>query len=116
MPKTFPDRQITVGDRSYTVRFSIKAMAALQDHYSLASIDEVGAHLAQMKFGLGDITAILWAGLRSRHPEVTLDQAEDIVDEAGLDGLQDLLGSAFGTALPPSKPGAGKSGPTQRGR
>ncbi|WP_395674701.1 hypothetical protein [Inquilinus sp.] len=104
------DRQMVVGDLTYTLRYGVRAMAALQDHYKLASFDEVGQRLGNPKaFGAGDIVAILWAGLRTHHRDLTMDDAMDLVDGMGLDEVQEVIGKAFDAGSPPAN-AEGQSG------
>ena len=91
---------------SYSLRFSIKAMGALQDHYSLSSINEVAERLqVDSEMRVDDIVAIVWAGLRSHHPKVTKPQVLDMLDELGLEGMQDLMTKAFAAQAPRGRPG-----------
>lgn len=104
-----PDRSIKVGDKTYTLRLSVRAMIALQDHYGLKSMTEVGQHLE----GLGedvtpqDLVAVLWAALRTHHPDVDMDCALDILDELGIQAMQEVLGDAFAAASPDKEGDAG---------
>ena len=100
------DRQMTVGDQTYTLRYGVRAMAALQDHYQLASFDEVAKRLGNPKgYGAGDIVAILWAGLRTHHRDLTMDQVMDVVDDMGLDGVREEIGKAFDASSSPAVEG-----------
>ena len=104
MPDANPDVQLSVGDASYTLRFSLKAFARLQDHFGLKSIDAVGKRMADpSQFAIEDVGALLWAGLARRHPEVTLEQAMDIADDLGIAALMEQLLGAFGAALDDTK-------------
>ena len=95
------DRQVEVGDETYTLRFSIRAMAALQDHYGLSSLDAVGEKLQdQENLSVNDMVAVLWAGLRTHHPELTMDDAMGILDDLGVAGMQATLGEAMSSAMP----------------
>jgi hypothetical protein len=94
---------MVVGDLTYTLRYGVRAMAALQDHYKLASFDEVGQRLGNPKaFGANDIVAILWAGLRTHHRDLSMDDAMDLVDGMGLDEVQEVIGKAFDAGSPPA--------------
>lgn len=113
------DRPLPVGDRTYTLRFSIRAMAALQDHYELPSLDAVGKKLQDTKnMSVQDMTAILWAGLQTHHrEEVDMDTALDILDELGVDGMQVALGDAMNAGMPPGgEGGADGARPPKPGR
>jgi hypothetical protein len=114
------DRQIAVGGTTYTLRFSVRAMGALQDHFGLKSLNQVGQRLQQMgdDMGVEDLAAVLWAGLRSHHPDTTKDDALGILDDAGLNGLDDIIGEAFQAAAPDDVGGDGAAPdrPTKPGR
>lgn len=104
------ERQIEIGGEVYTIRFSLKAMVALQDHYGLETIDDVGKRLSDpTKIRTEDFAAIFWAALRSHHPEVTLEAAINLADAAGLGFIQQL-GEAFSAAQPNPDPAEAKGG------
>jgi hypothetical protein len=101
------DRQLVVGDRSYTLRFSLRAMAALQDHFGLSSLDAVGRKLQDAEnLGVNDMAALLWAGLRTHHRDTTVDDALDILDDIGMEGMQEALGLAMQGAMPEAEAAA----------
>lgn len=114
------DRQVRIGSRSYTLRFSVRAMAALQDHWGLQSLKAVGDRMAALGADLGvdDLVGILWAGLRTHHPGLTQADVLDMLDEAGMDGLLEALSSALAGALPDSEggDGAAEAHPPMSGR
>ncbi|HSH40544.1 MAG TPA: GTA-gp10 family protein [Arenicellales bacterium] len=96
-----PDRTIEVNGTTYTLRFSIRAMAALQDHYGLPSLDAVGKKLQDTEnLSIEDMVAIMWAGLRTHHRDLTMDDALDMLDELGVNGMQQTLGEAMAGAMP----------------
>lgn len=115
---TLADRQITVGGQTYTLRFSIRALACLQEHYGLESIDAVGHRLADTeKFGVEDLIAIVWAGLRTHHREVDKEQVLDMLDEVGVAGIEGVVGDAFAAASGEASKGGGDDGhPPKPGR
>lgn len=99
------DRQIEIGEESYTLRFSVRAMAALQDHYQLSSLTAVGEKLSDGdNLSINDMVAMLWAGLRTHHADVTFEQATDILDDMGLENMQSVLGEALQGAMPDASP------------
>lgn len=95
------DRQVTIGGSRFTLRFSVRAMAALQEHWGLPSFKAVGARMAELgdDLGVDDLVGILWAGLRTHHPDVTKEDVLDLVDAAGMDGLVDAMAAALEGAL-----------------
>lgn len=108
------DRQISIGDKTYTLRFSVRAMAALQDHFKLASLTEVGEKLQDAAtLGVKDLVALLWAGLQTHHRDLSMDDALTMLDEMGLDRMQETLGHAMAAALPEASGDAEESGDPQ---
>lgn len=92
--------------KEYRLRYSVRAIATLQDHYELDSLDAVGDHLKELgktgKIGVKDLQAILYAGLRAHHREVDMEEVLDIMDEIGLEASQTMIGSTFTAASPPA--------------
>lgn len=108
------DRQITIGDKTYLLRFSVRAMAALQDYFQLATLTEVGERLQDTSMlGVKDLVALLWAGLQTHHRDVSMDDALTLLDEMGLDGMQETLGQAMAAAMPAASGDAEESGDPQ---
>lgn len=104
------DRQIVIGDNRYTLRFSVRAMAALQDHYQLPSLTAVGEKLQDSdNLSVKDMVAMLWAGLRTHHRDVSLEDALDMLDEMGLENMQSMLGDAMQGAMPDADPATGET-------
>lgn len=99
--KANPDIQITVSGETYTLRFSAKALAALQDHWGALHLGEVGQRLAALEDGIAsidDCVAICWAGLRTHHPDVSKSDALDMLDDMGMDSFLGALGDALGAS------------------
>lgn len=118
MKRANPDVQIEAGGEAYTLRFSVKALAALQDYWELPSLDAVGQKLNQLDSGdisVSDYTAILWAALRTHHPEATMEQSLDIFDELGIDGLTSVIVDAM-SASSSEDGGKASSDPRKRGQ
>ena len=100
------ERQVTIDGKSYTMKYSLKAYVALQDHFKLSSIDEVVARLNDpTKLGMMDIVALMWAGLRSHHRDVTMEDAFELADSVGINALQDIISAGIGASVPPSVSG-----------
>ena len=110
--KANPDQQIEVGGKVYTLRFSVKAQAALQDHYGLKSLSELVVLLNGKEIlGPDDLAAIMWASLRRFHPSVTKEQAMDIVDDLGIEAANEAINSVLVAANPPPKEGDASDSP-----
>lgn len=102
-----PDRPLVIGGQTFTIRFSLRAIMALQDRWGLATEEEVQARLGNPKDKVRDFVDILWASLRTHHPEITPEQVLDMVDEAGLDGLAETARAAMTAAAPPTEAARG---------
>ncbi len=99
------DQQIVVGGESYTLRYSLKAMIALQDHFGVKSLTAVGERLGSSEeLGGEDIAAVLWAGLRTHHPDTSMQDVIDALDRVGLDAVSEVIEKAFAAAAPASDP------------
>ncbi|MGH9594334.1 MAG: GTA-gp10 family protein [Bryobacteraceae bacterium] len=96
-----PDIQFDLDGRPYTLRFSAKALAALQDYWQLENLSAVNAKLLEIDNGglaVADLAALLWAGLRTHHPDVTIEKADDLLDSIGIANFERLLGAAISGA------------------
>ena len=104
--------QFEAGGKSYRVRLSVKALGALQHHYGLQSIDEVDAKLLAFSqtSSVDDMVAILWASLRSHHPDVGKDQVLDMLDEIGLAESYRVIRDVFAASRDPSEEDAAGTG------
>lgn len=117
--KASADRPVTVGERSLTLRYSLKAFAALQDHFGAKSINGVVAKLNEIgeDLSVDDLVALFYAGLRSHHPDVSPEDTLDMLDELGPQAIGGEIMQAFlaavdgegaadatGQAAPPSTP------------
>lgn len=106
---------IVIGDKQYTMTFSVRAMAALQDHYGLKSLTEVGEKMRAMKdASIEDMVVLFWASLQRHHSEVTLDAAWELADEAGAQNLTQAIVKAVAASTPDSVRGKGGTGAPAR--
>lgn len=119
MKRANPDIQIEVGGEAYTLRFSAKALAAMQDHWELPNLDAVGEKLGSLENGsssIDDYTAILWAALRTHHADVTVDKAFDLLDDMGIDGFMETLADTLGASSAEGGGDDAPANPPRRGR
>jgi hypothetical protein len=98
------DRQISIAGKGYTVRFGLRAILALKDEWGLAGEREVADRMG--KVTLDDVHIVFWALLRTHHKDLTQEDALDLLDQAGIDGIQDILTQAIQAAAPRQKGGA----------
>lgn len=103
MAQALADIQFVIGDKPFTFRLSAKAWAALQDHWDLANMDQALVKLADMESGklhAKDLGAILWAGLRTHHPDIDQETAFTLLDDMGVPSFMVLVQRAATAALP----------------
>ena len=89
--------------RTFTFRLGTGALIELQEHVSKlegaqAALEQIFLDAARGR--VLAIRAVLWAGLRKHHPEVTLEGVEDLLDAASPDEIQALLGNLGATTVP----------------
>lgn len=96
-----------VGDRALTLRFSVNALCELEDLLG-EPVAKIAAKLEDAEnIKLSMVRAIVWAGLRDYHAEVSLAAAGEIVDEAGIPDAMEKVGKALALAFPkPERGGA----------
>lgn len=100
MKSQLQDVQIELGGRSLTLRFSIKATLALKERWGLENDREVQAKMA--KASMSEFIDIVWAGLRTHHPEISHDDVMTFLDDAGADGLTDMVTRALEASSVPA--------------
>lgn len=100
------------GGVTYTLRFDQNALCEIEDETSLPHADTL-TKLVGKKYWASAARVTLWAGLRKHHPDVSINDAGDILapenQAAALMAISAALTSAF---APPEK--ANGSRPTQR--
>lgn len=76
-------------DKKRNLRFDFNALCELEEHVNLT---ELGGKNFRMK----DLRAILWAGLLHESPELTIEDAGELIDYAeSLEGIATVVGEAF---------------------
>lgn len=116
MASRFVNMPLIVGDRTYTLRFGANALIALQDELG-TSLDDLSKHVqgGASEVSLRDLRVMLWSGLVTHHAGITLVQAGEIIDDAGMEAVVKALNEAVkASAVPepsPNPPGAVGTGP-----
>lgn len=92
--------EIEVDGKKYVLRFSANALCDLEDALgmSILQITSMISDPAQIRMKM--VRALLWAGLREKHPDLTILQAGDIVQELSLSGAFSVIEDAFKKAFP----------------
>jgi hypothetical protein len=86
----------TVADVEYTLKFSTNAICELEQLQN-KGLNEIVGDLER----LSTVRALLWAGLRAKHPGVTLVMAGDLIDAIGMVPATEVIGRALNAAFPP---------------
>ncbi|HEY8414809.1 MAG TPA: GTA-gp10 family protein [Thermaerobacter sp.] len=103
--------ELKAGERTYILRYTTNALVRLEEEFGKSVIQM--AENASIK----EARALVWAGLLHSHPNLTMEQAGDIMDEAGfteaIQAASQALRKAFGRAAE-GKPlqTAGENSPT----
>jgi len=95
---------LSAGDKTYTLVFTINAVCALE------KLLEKGVDEIMMERGkVTNVRAMLWAALL-RHHKMEVDDAGDVMDEAGAEATGVAVTKAVALAFPPpGGKGAGKN-------
>ncbi len=98
---------LTVGDKTYTLRLSINAMVEVEQISGLGISDIIAELQAAPK--LGTLRTLLWGALREHHPKMSLVDAGDIIGEIGIQAVADAVGEALSKSFP--APDGGRPSP-----
>lgn len=114
------DVTFEAGGRSYTLRFSVDALCALEE-VSGRGIVALSTELSDMdRVSLTLLRKVVWAGLREHHPDIDMKSAGELIVEAGgLAAMMGVVGTALSRAFPqgpedgerPLVPGQNGTGP-----
>ena len=112
---------LKAGDRTYTLRFSANAICELEDQLDMG-INQIAKQMADPEaMRMKTVIAVVWAGLRDHHPDITLAQAGEIITDASLIGSMEAVSEAFTVAfgekeVDPTQPGRKRPEKTSPGR
>ena len=112
------DLSFLSGGKSYTLRYSHLALVKLEqclDKSLVKIMKEIdGWQKNPEDMRLGTVVSMLWAGLQKHHPEMTPDDAAEIIDgmDKGVAGAVEILGQAFQKAF--NAPGSTATNPPPR--
>jgi len=105
---------LRAGEQVWRFRFGNNALAELEGMLGL-SLPQLGKRLAAGEAGFRELRALVWAGLLHEQPDITLRQAGEVMDAAGLEAAVDAAVRAFTAAFPPGEKG-GKAGAMGEGK
>jgi hypothetical protein len=112
------DVSFEVGGTTYVLRYSHRSLVLLENELGkslikiMREIDGWKANPEDMR--LGTICALLWAGLQRHQPNMTVEEATDLLDDidGGASAMIDIIGEAFQRAF--SAPGTKGTNPPKR--
>lgn len=93
---------LKVGDKIYPLKYNNKALRTLEKQLGMP-ITKIGRKMQGEEFGVNELTEILRVGLIHWNPDVTIDKADEIIDEVGLQKASEAIGKAFELAFAPPK-------------
>jgi hypothetical protein len=86
-------------EKSYTMRFSANALCELEDVLNMG-VNDVAEQMSKPKnLRIKTVRGIFWAGLRDYHPEITIQQAGELIQDITLPRCLELIGKAFNLAF-----------------
>lgn len=88
--------KIELDGKELTLEFNLNAFAEIESEYG--TIDELMGKLAEGR--ATTLRAVLWAGLISNHPELTLKQVGQMISLADIPTLSEKLNQAIAGGLP----------------
>lgn len=86
------------GKTTYELIFDANALVEFEEQsgINLGGIIETFSDPKQMSMKF--VRSMLWAGLQRKHPETTIEQAGDILSDAGMEEAMKAVQEAFGGA------------------
>lgn len=84
-----------MADAEYTLKFSTNAICELEERLD-KGLNTIIANMERV----ATVRALLWAGLRAHHPDVTIATAGELIDLAGVAPVTEAIGKALTAAFP----------------
>lgn len=113
---------ISARDTTYLICFTINAMCELEA-LTGRSIVEIAMELETVQkspatLRMSTLRAVTWAALRQHHPEITEQEAGEVLAEAGFPVVMKAVLAAIHAAFPAAQPGspAGKGASRAKAR
>lgn len=95
---TFPEVSFQIGEETYRLRFDFEAISAFQYGSGINLITDT------WELSALNLVALLWAGLRRFHPDVTFEKVESWVTVKSSQQLYKLALQAMQESLPEPDP------------
>lgn len=96
--------EFEVEGKKYRMKLTLDAIAQLEDYYEQKYRRPIpfGQILARVQSGsIGAMRAVIWASLQCHHPDLTVKQTGELIDQAGgILAFAAQIGKLIGTAQP----------------
>lgn len=102
MPDPGREVPLKVGDATYILYGGNRALRMIERDTG-KSVVALFSEQGLAEIGVGTLTSITWALLTRHHPDLTVDDVDDIIDDAGYDKVMDAIGKALEHAFPDAK-------------
>ncbi len=100
-----PDREIKIGDNTYTLRYTLDSLTSIEDRLGESCV-KVFTKMDKGKLTFKELQAVLFAGIDVHHPGVTFKQfGQSILPGHLVDGkLAEQLTEAIHASMPKADP------------
>lgn len=100
---------VSVGGKTYSFRYGMNTLVVLEDKLGCKTIQEVMARINPGRLSFRDLRLLIQAGLYKHHPDVSEEQAGELMDEmGGVEGTLERIMQALQTSFPDPDPEAGE--------
>jgi hypothetical protein len=108
------DVEFAVAGKMYTLRYSHSALVKLEKQLDQGLMKVMEDMSSPQQMRIGTVVALLWSGLQKHHPDMTFDDAADLLDdmEGGASSAIEIVGQAFSKAF--NAPGTKGTNPPQK--
>jgi len=97
---------LAAGDTTLTLRFSVNAIVAVEDALDVPIVKVADLFTDVENLRIGKLRTLFRCALVDTHPELTDEQAGELMEVAGMEKSASALGRAFATAFPEVAAGA----------
>ena len=97
--------EIEAGGRKLLFRLGVNELIEVQGDFGLADQDEAFALALKNLAGFKRHRDMVFRGLQLHHPDITIEQAGDLMNEIGMERVKEAIESALNLAFPEPKEG-----------
>ncbi|MCL4822036.1 MAG: gene transfer agent family protein [Vicinamibacteria bacterium] len=99
---------VTVGAQTYSFRYGMNTLVVLEERLGCTTIYELMARLTPTRLSFRDLRVLIQAGLYKHHPDVSEEQAGELMDEmGGVEGTLERIMQALQASFPEPDPAEG---------